>query len=76
MTGPAASQGTLERILLFVKAPRAGRVKTRLAPALGPGGAENLYRAFGLDFLDTLRKLRRPVTACFHPPGEIASVQA
>ena len=51
-------------------------MKTRLVPVLGPSGAEALYRAFGLDFLDTLRNLRRPVTACFHPPGEIAAVHA
>lgn len=75
MTGPTALQGTRERILLFVKAPRAGQVKTRLVPVLGPGGAEALYRAFGLDFIDTLRQLGRPVTACFHPPEEIDAVR-
>jgi hypothetical protein len=33
-------------LLLFARAPREGRVKTRLEPALGPGGAARLYRAF------------------------------
>lgn len=75
MTDPTASQGTRERILLFVKAPRAGSVKTRLVPVLGPSGAEALYRAFGLDFLETLRKVGRPVTACFHPREEIEAVR-
>ena len=32
------------RILLFAKAPQPGRVKTRLIPALGAGGAATLYR--------------------------------
>jgi hypothetical protein len=75
LNGPTASQGTRERILLFVKAPRAGSVKTRLVPVLGPSGAEALYRAFGLDFLETLRKVGRPVTACFHPREEIEAVR-
>jgi len=75
VTGPTVSPGTRERILLFVKAPRAGSVKTRLVPVLGPGGAETLYRAFGLDFLETLLKVGRPVTACFHPGEEIGAVR-
>ncbi len=33
-------------LLVFAKEPRPGRVKTRLAPALGPEGAARLYRAF------------------------------
>ena len=32
------------RILIFAKAPETGRVKTRLAPALGNEGAAALYR--------------------------------
>lgn len=38
-------------ICIFVKAPRPGRVKTRLAPAIGERGAAVLARAF---FADTL----------------------
>lgn len=75
MTGSIASQGVRERILLFVRAPRAGSVKTRLVPALGPSGAEALYRAFGIDFLETLQKVGRPVTACFHPREEIDAMR-
>ena len=33
-------------LLVFAKAPRPGRVKTRLARALGPEGASRLYAAF------------------------------
>ena len=41
-------------IAVFARAPRPGRTKTRLIPALGPEGAAALYAAF-LD--DTLAKL-------------------
>jgi hypothetical protein len=33
-------------LIVFARGPEAGRVKTRLAPALGPEGAARLYRAF------------------------------
>lgn len=36
----------LPALLLFARAPRDGRVKTRLEPALGAEGAAKLYRAF------------------------------
>jgi rSAM/selenodomain-associated transferase 1 len=43
-----------DHILVFARAPVAGRVKTRLARRFGPKGAALLYRAF---ILDTLRAL-------------------
>lgn len=36
----------LPSLILFARAPEAGRVKTRLAPRLTPAGAAELYRAF------------------------------
>jgi len=36
----------LPSLLLFARAPSAGRAKTRLAPALGEEGAARLYHAF------------------------------
>ena len=62
-TGAAAS----EKILLFVKTPVPGEVKTRLAPALGAEKAAALYRKFVLDLLLTLRDIKVPVTVLFHP---------
>jgi rSAM/selenodomain-associated transferase 1 len=56
-----------ERILLFVKAPVPGEVKTRLAPALGAEKAAALYRMFVLDLLHTLSEIKVPVTVLFHP---------
>ena len=38
-----------DRLLVFVKAPRAGAVKTRLAAALGAGPAAALYRAMAAE---------------------------
>jgi glycosyltransferase A (GT-A) superfamily protein (DUF2064 family) len=32
-------------LIVFLKHPEAGTVKTRLAPLLGPGAAAELYRA-------------------------------
>ena len=44
-------------IILFAKAPVAGRVKTRLEPALGAEAALDLHKAFVLDMLDKLTTL-------------------
>lgn len=55
--------------MLFGKVPEAGRVKTRLTPALGPAGAAELYQAFLDDLvrrtrvLDPGRELWVPVRA-------------
>ena len=47
----------LPAIILFAKAPVAGRVKTRLEPALGAEAALDLHKAFVLDMLDKLSTL-------------------
>ncbi len=43
-----------EKILLFVKYPEPGRVKTRLESRLGKACAAGLYICFVLDILETL----------------------
>ena len=45
------------RLIIFVKAPRAGFVKTRLAAALGPHGALAAYRALVERVLEELSPL-------------------
>jgi len=45
------------RICLFAKPPRPGTSKTRLAPAVGPGGAAALADAFLRDTLATVEAL-------------------
>src|ERR1051325_6158451 len=46
------------QLILFTRFPEAGRVKTRLIPALGAAGAAALHRRL------TLRTVRTARTAC------------
>jgi len=55
-------------IILFVKDPARGRVKSRLASALGEDATLQLYRSFVLDILDTLGQTGIPVRICYYPP--------
>jgi uncharacterized protein len=55
-------------ILLFVKLPEKGSVKTRLAKDLGHGFVQTLYENFVLDLLETLAKVKWPIIIYFHPP--------
>ena len=61
--------------MVFVKAPRKGTVKTRLARDVGDETATRLYRGFVLDVLDLIRNDgAREVVICHAPPdasGEI-----
>ncbi len=52
-------------IVIFVKTPQAGLVKTRLAQAIGEPEAAELARAFFLDTLEAVRALdwARPIVA-------------
>jgi rSAM/selenodomain-associated transferase 1 len=52
------------RILIFAKAPIPGQVKTRLIPALGPGGAAELAR-------DLLERLVRRLSGAGLAPVEL-----
>ena len=60
-------------ILLFIKAPLSGQVKSRLAAVLGQDAALELYRNFVLDILASIEKSGVPCIICYHPPdsGEI-----
>ncbi|MDH4228276.1 MAG: TIGR04282 family arsenosugar biosynthesis glycosyltransferase [Nitrospirota bacterium] len=42
------------RLIVFARQPRAGRVKTRLAAAIGAAGAANLHAAFVTDLVTRL----------------------
>ena len=60
-------------VIVFVKAPRAGSVKTRLARTLGNDAALGLYRRFVADILGTLGgmlgKTGIHLRIGFDPPG-------
>lgn len=57
-------------ILVFVKFPEPGQVKTRLGTVLGDEGTSELYRLFVLDSLDCYSSLNIPVWVVFSPPQQ------
>ena len=59
-------------LLLFVKAPEPGKVKTRLGQSIGLAYSCELYRCFGLDWLGRLNRLGFPIFI-FYAPDEGAS---
>jgi rSAM/selenodomain-associated transferase 1 len=63
-------------VLVFLKFPAPGMVKSRLSESLGEELVLSLYRNFCLDLLDTLRKGSYTFKIYFHPPesrGRICS---
>ena len=65
-----------QSILLFVRYPEKGRVKTRLETHLDQDKIRCLYRHFVEDILTTLRKSGYPVTICFLPNEKEAQIKA
>ncbi len=63
------------RLLLFVKHPEPGKVKTRLADAVGNETALALYNAFVLDSLETCARAGLCFTLCVHPPEKLDAVR-
>lgn len=55
-------------VILFVKLPEKGRVKTRLALQVGEDTAVRLYENMALDVVDLLKGGRFPFRICFSPP--------
>jgi rSAM/selenodomain-associated transferase 1 len=54
-------------LLLFVRYPESGKVKTRLAATIGADEAAELYRSFVLDILATLELCGLPLRVYFEP---------
>jgi rSAM/selenodomain-associated transferase 1 len=54
-------------ILLFVKAPIGGQVKSRLAAEMGEETALDLYRCFVLDIVNTLDSSGYPFRILYYP---------
>lgn len=63
-------------ILLFIKAPVKGQVKSRLAAVLGAEAALELYRCFTLDILDTSKKTGHPCTVFYYPTDAVVAVSS
>ena len=62
-------------ILLFIKAPVKGQIKSRLAAAIGNDAALELYQRFVLDTIDTVGALAIPLRICFYPPDAGTTVR-
>jgi rSAM/selenodomain-associated transferase 1 len=54
-------------LLFFVKNPEKGKVKSRLASAMGDEPAARLYKGFVTQMLSTLKKGNFPFYICFYP---------
>lgn|SRR5574341_178774 len=63
-------------VLLFIKAPVKGQVKSRLAAAVGEEAAIELYQNFILDILDMVEKSSYPLSICVYPPGGVEKVSS
>lgn len=57
------------RVIIFVRAPEKGKVKTRLAASLGDSSVLTLYKAFVRDLIQMLEKGRYALTIAFYPQG-------
>jgi rSAM/selenodomain-associated transferase 1 len=56
-------------LLVFVKYPDKGKVKSRLSKEFGEDTVLLLYEAFVLDVLETVNKGKYRFKICFHPPS-------
>jgi uncharacterized protein len=61
-------------IIMFVKLPEKGKVKTRLIKAVGADAVLSLYECFVFDFIETLEKNDSPFRICFSPPESLREV--
>jgi uncharacterized protein len=66
-----------EVLLVLLRSPRAGQVKTRLAAAVGPEGAARAYARMSREVLDAVRTWDRPGVrrvALVTPPEAVVSM--
>ena len=66
----------MKRLLVFLKYPTPGRVKTRLAEAIGAEAAATIYRACVELTLERLRPLASEAIICAEPASACGSVRA
>lgn len=64
----------VDAVLVFLRAPEPGKVKTRLAKRIGDLPALQLYKRFVTETLGTVAALGLPVRVCFYPAGEKPAV--
>ena len=56
-------------VLLFIKAPEKGKVKSRLSKAIGKDCALDIYKGLVLDTLKKLKSGKYFLRLCFYPAG-------
>ncbi len=62
-------------LILFVKSPVSGRVKTRLAASIGDLHARNLYVCFVRDVVRTAKQIKGDLHIFYHPPHSIRQIK-
>lgn len=55
-------------VILFVKFPEPGKVKSRLAQEMDGDVVQRLYECMVLDAIDMLKQAKTPFRICFDPP--------
>ena len=66
----------MRRLLVFLKYPTPGQVKTRLAATVGPEAASEIYRACVELTVERLRPLAPDTTVCVEPATACGRVRA
>jgi glycosyltransferase A (GT-A) superfamily protein (DUF2064 family) len=62
------SKGIKKKLLVFVRVPELGRVKTRLVGRLDQESVLHLYKCFVEDILETLSNQGYDIVVCYDPP--------
>jgi len=62
-------------VILFVKLPEKGKVKSRLARDMDWDLVLRLYESMVLDTIDLLKRAAAPFVICFDPPSSLDRVQ-
>lgn len=62
-------------LIMMVKDPEKGKVKSRLAARVGDDLAAALYRAIVTDILNATRKGRYNLRIAFYPPGSVDNIR-
>lgn len=65
----ASAQTPRRVVIVFAKAPTPGKVKTRLAKAIGTKEAVRIYRSLGREIIDSLRGGPYRLLVYVDPPG-------
>lgn len=63
-------------VIVFIKYPEKGRVKTRLAKGVGDAAALALYRCFVMDVLDMVRSSHWALRVYFYPDNAFDGIRA